>query len=132
MSEMKQSIVIRGDLKITCGKAIAQGAHASVTAVISIIESNNRDWKKWLKEWLREGQKKVVLRAASENELEQIYVKAKAKGIPVSLVTDAGLTELAPGTKTAVALGPAPKKTIDSITGSLPLYRYSPLCSHSE
>ncbi|GAH46165.1 unnamed protein product, partial [marine sediment metagenome] len=37
------------------------------------------------------------------------------------LVRDAGLTQLAPGTTTALGIGPISSKDIDKITGDLPL-----------
>jgi peptidyl-tRNA hydrolase len=46
---------------------------------------------------------------------------AQADGLPAYLVTDAGRTQIAAGSKTVLAIGPAPKSRIDQITGSLSL-----------
>ena len=51
-----------------------------------------------------------------------IYQQAKDKGLPCSLIVDAGLTEFnGIPTKTCIAIGPAYSKYIDPITGHLKL-----------
>lgn len=108
----KQTIVLREDLKMSKGKAIAQGAHASVGAY--------RNAKKpVIDKWEREGSKKVVLAVMSRQELLKLHKKAKKEKLPVCLVRDAGLTELEKGTITALGIGPEEEKKIDKITGSL-------------
>ncbi len=119
---VKQAIVLRRDLNMGKGKAAAQAAHASCEAVFSILSSRRREWKEWLDKWRIEGQKKIVLRVESLEELLEIYEKAKIEGLPTSLVADAGHTQLPPGTKTAVAVGPAPEELVDRITGHLKLF----------
>ena len=111
---MKQAIVVRTDLKMGKGKAATQVAHASVGA---FIRAKGKDRELWL----RDGMKKIVLRASSEKELEMIYRKAASMKLPSDLVSDAGRTQLEPGTKTAVGIGPAEDKVIDKITGKMKL-----------
>ncbi|MEB3846515.1 MAG: peptidyl-tRNA hydrolase Pth2 [Desulfurococcales archaeon] len=118
----KQSIVLRRDLQMGRGKAAAQAAHASCEAVFLILDSGRRLWREWLEAWRKEGQKKVVLRVDSLNALLAVYEGANRLGLPASLVEDAGLTQLPPGTKTAVAVGPAPEHIVDRVTGRLKLY----------
>jgi PTH2 family peptidyl-tRNA hydrolase len=119
--EYKQVIVIREDLKMSKGKTAVQAAHAAVEAVLTIIDSKRPDWIMWLKRWRQEGQKKIVVKVKDEKELIAIYDEALKLGLPSSLIADAGLTELPPGTRTAVGIGPAPSKLIDRITGHLKL-----------
>lgn len=38
------------------------------------------------------------------------------------IVRDAGQTQVAPGSRTVIAIGPAPKSVLDKITGHLKLY----------
>lgn len=51
----------------------------------------------------------------------ELISKAKALGIVYYLVRDAGRTQIAAGSKTVLALGPAPKEILDKITGHLKL-----------
>jgi PTH2 family peptidyl-tRNA hydrolase len=119
--EYKQVIVVRADLKMSKGKLAAQAAHAAVEAVLEIIDSSHPEWLRWLREWRRLGQKKVVVKVDSEKELLEVYEEARRLGLPASLIIDAGRTELPPGTKTAVAVGPAPARLVDRVTGKLKL-----------
>ncbi|KYH39842.1 MAG: peptidyl-tRNA hydrolase [Candidatus Bathyarchaeota archaeon B26-2] len=114
----KQVIVLRADLKMSAGKAAAQACHAAVAAA----ESARKEHKDWWTGWMREGQRKIVVKVESEEDLLKIELEAKALGIPTSLITDRGLTELEPGTRTSVGIGPAPSELIDKVTGRLPLY----------
>jgi len=119
--EMKQAIVIRKDLDMGRGKAAAQAAHAACDALVKALRAGGQ-WKEWAEEWLAEGQKKVVLRVESREELEAVYRQAVEARLPASIIEDAGLTQLPPGTVTAVAVGPAPAELVDRITGRLKLF----------
>jgi len=99
------------------GKACAQAAHASLGAALEAMKRKPI----WFERWMSEGQKKVVLKVSSEKELVEIFEKAKGLGLPAFMVRDAGLTQLEPGTLTAVAVGPAPEEEVDKVTGSLKL-----------
>ena len=109
--------MIRVDLKMSVGKIAAQAAHAAVSAA----EECRRIKPEWLRDWLEEGQKKVVLRVSELEELKQLHEQAKSLGLPISMVEDAGLTEVPPGTITALGIGPAPSEIIDRVTGKLKL-----------
>ena len=64
---------------------------------------------------------KIVLKVKDEKELIKYFQIAKDEGLPVSLITDAGRTVIAPGTKTCAGIGPAEDEEIDSITDELKL-----------
>ena len=111
---IKQVIVVRTDIKLGKGKLAAQVAHASVE---SFLRTPEKDQKKWLSE----NQKKVVLKVKNEEALIEVFDKAKRAGLPSTLIQDAGLTQIPPGTKTAVGIGPAEEEKVDRITGNLSL-----------
>lgn len=67
------------------------------------------------------GSAKIVLSVGSENELIAIRDKANISNLPYYLVRDAGRTQIASGTITVCAIGPAKVKDIDSISGHLSL-----------
>jgi PTH2 family peptidyl-tRNA hydrolase len=110
----KQCLVIRGDIRMSCGKISAQVAHAAVAA----FERCDRETRE---RWLAEGQKKVVLKVKDERSLLELKTIADARGIAAALIQDAGLTEIPPGTTTALGLGPALTDEMDRITSDLPL-----------
>ncbi len=113
----KQVIILRSDINMKKGKMVAQGCHASIIAYEQGLKLNPSIVKKWRKE----GQRKIALKVDSEEKLLQIYQDAKTRGLPTSLVADAGLTQLEPGTKTAIGIGPGVSVEIDKITGKLKL-----------
>ena len=115
--DYKQVIVVRIDLGMSRGKLAVQVAHASVLAAFKAY----REKPEWFRPWWDSGQKKVAVKASSEKELLEIADQARGLGLPVSIVRDAGLTELPPGTLTAIGIGPAPSSLIDKITGRLKL-----------
>jgi PTH2 family peptidyl-tRNA hydrolase len=110
----KQVIVVRSDLRLGKGKLAAQVAHASLE---SYLRASEKDQKKWFEE----NQKKIVLKVENEEKLIEMLEKAKRAGLPSVLIRDAGLTQIPPGTKTAVGIGPAETEKIDRITGELAL-----------
>ena len=102
---------------MTAGKKCAQACHASVSAADLVREKDKKVWKAWK----NSAQKKVVLKVNSMEELGSIYDYLQKQKIPCYLVTDAGLTQLAPGTTTALGIGPFNSAEIDKITGDLKL-----------
>ncbi len=99
------------------GKICSQVAHASLGAA----EIAMNKYKEYYEEWKRTGQKKIVLKVSSEKELIELYEKALKEDLPCYLVIDAGYTQVEPGTKTCLAIGPGPDEKIDKITGHLKL-----------
>jgi peptidyl-tRNA hydrolase, PTH2 family len=114
MVEYKQVILVRQDLKLPKGKMAAQAAHASVEAVL-------RSDSEMVKNWRNEGMAKIVIKVKDEKELIKYFQEAKDNDLVASLITDAGRTVIAPGTKTCAAIGPDDEEKIDKVTGELSL-----------
>jgi peptidyl-tRNA hydrolase, PTH2 family len=127
--ETKQVIVVRKDLKTAgFGKLMAQVAHASMSAAITdyLIDSGDLSWfyipPKEIREWLRGSFTKICVWAKDEEELLDIYMKARQADLPCSLIKDNGRTVFkGVPTFTTVAVGPGEISEIDKITGHLPL-----------
>jgi PTH2 family peptidyl-tRNA hydrolase len=115
--EIKQAIIIRSDLEMSKGKTAAQAAHASL---MSYFEAEKMD-EEIAKEWLGTGEKKIVLKVSNEDSLVKLFNAFKFKKVPCALVTDAGLTELPPGSKTALGVGPWHSSDINQFTAGLKL-----------
>ena len=115
--EYKMVLVIRGELRLTPGKVAVQVAHAAVM----LAQLAAQHHRKALDAWRKHGQKKIALIVSTLDELEALRRKAMKVGLPTVMVEDAGLTEVAPGTKTCLGVGPAPAHDVDSVTGGLPL-----------
>ena len=113
--QTKLTLVVRADLGMGRGKIAAQASHAAVAAALASIGSSD------FRAWLRDGQPKVVLRANSEQQLYAIAEQAEAARLPVQLIHDAGRTQVAEGTPTCCAIGPAEDARIDAVTGELSL-----------
>ena len=126
----KQVIVMRKDLNMRRGKQITQGAHASLKAIFDIMGENdeenqfclNMNPKSSLKDWIQGRFTKICVYVNSEKELNEIFEKAKKKGLICSMIVDAGLTEFnGVPTRTCCAIGPNWSDNIDEVTGHLPL-----------
>jgi len=123
----KQVIVMRRDLKMRRGKEIAQGSHATMSFLTRPIQSGARmdriTLSKAAKEWIESGFTKVCVRVDSEEQLLDVYQRAKDAGLEAHLITDSGKTEFdGVPTKTCCAIGPDYSDLIDKVTGDLELY----------
>lgn len=116
--EFKMILVVRNDLKMGKGKVAAQCSHAAVSAYKQVQRRN----PELLKQWEYCGQPKVVVKAPDEETLIDLLDRAKEMGLPVSLIQDAGRTQIAPGSRTVLGIGPGPSDLVDIVTGELKLY----------
>ena len=116
MGSVKQVIAVRTDLGMGKGKIAAQVGHACVLGAENVRKSHSDWFEQW---WL--GQEKVVVKVENLKDLEEIKKHAIVLNVPWSEVTDAGHTQIAPGTTTCISIGPAPEELVDKITGDLKL-----------
>ncbi len=116
MNDIKQVIAVRTDLGMGRGKIAAQVGHACVLGAEHVRKSSPEWYNVWFKE-----QKKIVVKVSGIKELDEIKRHAIDLNLPWSEVSDAGHTQLAPGTTTCISIGPAPGAMIDKITGGLKL-----------
>jgi peptidyl-tRNA hydrolase, PTH2 family len=112
---VKLAVAVRADLGMGRGKIAAQVAHAAVAAALASLGRDD------FAAWLRDGQPKVVLKVTGAGQLEDVVRQAEAAGLPVEVVSDAGRTQVNPGTLTCCAVGPADSHRIDAVTAGLPL-----------
>jgi peptidyl-tRNA hydrolase, PTH2 family len=112
---VKLVLAVRTDLGMGRGKIAAQVAHAAVAAALASLGGAD------FAAWSEEGQPKVVLRVLTAQQLQEVAGQAAAAGLPVQVIHDAGRTQLAPGTLTCCAIGPAESGRIDAVTGELSL-----------
>jgi PTH2 family peptidyl-tRNA hydrolase len=124
--EHKQTIVLRKDLSMRKGKMVAQGAHASMRAILLLGHREAGNFviplDERLEPWLLGRFKKICVSVNSEAELLALHEASKAAGLITALIQDAGLTEFGGvPTYTALAVGPDLANRVDAITGALPL-----------
>jgi PTH2 family peptidyl-tRNA hydrolase len=112
---VKLAVVVRTDLDMGRGKIAAQVAHAAVAATLASLGTAD------FAAWLAEGQPKVVLRVRTAGQLEDVVRQARAGGLSVEVISDAGRTQVTPGTLTCCALGPAESQRIDAVAAGLAL-----------
>jgi PTH2 family peptidyl-tRNA hydrolase len=115
----KMCIILRMDLGMSTGKLIAQASHAAVGASELGKKEKHKTWTRWR----NEGGKKVALETESLEEMEALIAKADKLNVVRVVIQDAGLTEVPPGTVTALGLGPDRADIIDKVTGSLLLIK---------
>lgn len=109
--------LVRMDLEMGKGKMAAQCAHAAVGAYEDAVKKKDIH----LKAWRRAGQGKIALKVPDETTLTSLTEIARNAGINTYVVRDAGRTQIAAGSVTVAAIGPAEVTAIDKITGHLKL-----------
>lgn len=116
LEDFKMVLVVRNDLKMGKGKIAAQCSHATLGLYKKLLHRAPKS----LNRWEMCGQVKVVLKIESEEDLLVLQERAKSLSIPTHVTIDAGRTQIAPNSRTVMAiLGPA--DVVDDVTGGLKL-----------
>lgn len=100
MTEQAVYVAIRRDLKMRRGKEIAQGIHA--VAKLGYVE----------------GAPLIVVQVADGIAMSALATEAAGAGIGYAVTRDAGRTEVAPGTMTAMAIGPVEKGRLPKLSAA--------------
>ncbi|XP_039057150.1 peptidyl-tRNA hydrolase 2, mitochondrial-like isoform X1 [Hibiscus syriacus] len=136
LEDFKMVLVVRNDLKMGKGKIAAQCSHATLGLYKKLLHRA----PKALNRWEMCAQPKVVVKIDSEEDMlvsqkaENIYLfiqlldlsifldieRAKSLNIPTHITIDTGRTQIAPNSRTVMAiLGPI--EMVDDVTGGLKL-----------
>lgn len=101
--ELRLWLAVRVDLGMSPGKIAAQAMHAAFG-----LRGYLTDNKPSLLSAYEEGAStKICVRVRSLTELERVCLEADVAKIPYHAVSDAGRSEIAPGTMTVCLFGPA-------------------------
>ncbi|KAK8627989.1 hypothetical protein V6N13_063702 [Hibiscus sabdariffa] len=116
LEDFKMVLVVRNDLKMGKGKIAAQCSHATLGLYKKLLHRA----PKALNRWEMCAQPKVVVKIDSEEDMLVLQERAKSLNIPTHITIDAGRTQIAPNSRTVMAiLGPI--EMVDDVTGGLKL-----------
>ncbi|XP_050224372.1 uncharacterized protein LOC126674047 [Mercurialis annua] len=116
LDDFKMILVVRNDLKMGKGKIAAQCSHAT----LGLYKKLHNRAPKALERWEMCAQPKVVVKIESEEDMLVLQEKAKSLKLPTHITIDAGRTQIAPNSRTVMAiLGPV--EVVDDVTGGLKL-----------
>ena len=108
-------VLVRRDLEMSAGKSAAQVAHAAVGCSLKARKQALAQFDRW-----RSDHGRIVVLAVDDLQaLEDYREEALTHRLVHHAVTDAGRTEVAPGTVTVLGIGPAPKSVLDVLLGHL-------------
>ena len=103
------AVLVRQDLAMSAGKTAAQVAHAAVGCSLKARKQSAALFERWRSDHGRI----VVLGVEGLDDLDFHRQEAKEHQLIHHAVTDAGRTEVAPGTVTVLGIGPAQSSILD-------------------
>ena len=111
-------ILVNSNLKMRAGKIASQCAHSACRATRILENQKDTDYK----EWIKNGEKKVVLKATEEQLLEMISsYNDKGKQIWCTHTYDSGKTQIPENSLTTVAFKPIKMKDRPELISTLKL-----------
>lgn len=113
----KMLLCVNMGLKMGHGKIAAQCGHATMGA----YQLSRKHCKSGLRCWEQTGVAKIALKVPKEEDMYELYEKVKAAGLVGFIVQDAGHTQIPAGSRTVLAVGPAPAEVLDPIFSHLKL-----------
>ena len=119
--DLKMVFLVRQDLKMKAGKIAAQVAHAALGLYDNIIFGNDKYQQEALDFWVNYGQKKIVLKVPDLQTMNNALKQCRQAKISYCMITDAGCTQIPPGSKTVLGIGQDTSEKINKITGSFKL-----------
>ncbi|EEF42359.1 mta/sah nucleosidase, putative [Ricinus communis] len=93
-------LVVRNDLKMGKGKIAAQCSHATLGLYKKLLHRA----PKALNRWEMCAQPKVVVKIESEEDMLVLQERAKSLKLPTHITIDAGRTQIAPNSRTVMAI----------------------------
>eukprot|EP00102_Acyrthosiphon_pisum_P020509 XP_016657719.1 PREDICTED: peptidyl-tRNA hydrolase 2, mitochondrial isoform X1 [Acyrthosiphon pisum] len=116
--EFKMALLVRHDLKMGKGKVAAQCSHA----IVHCYEEGLRLKPSEINSWESDNKPVNIFKVADEETMLEFQQLAIEKGFSTYVVVDAGRTQVAPSSKTVMAIGPVESEEIDLFTQSLEVY----------
>ncbi|KAL5495614.1 hypothetical protein ACEPAI_1077 [Sanghuangporus weigelae] len=111
----KLVLVVRTDLNMSPGDV---AAHDATLACYRVLSRKN---PLLVRHWEITGQAKIALKGTSEEQLVELEAIAKSLNLCARAVHNEELTKDKEGTRTVLAIGPAPVDLVNKVTGKLRL-----------
>jgi len=113
----KLILCVNNSLGMGKGKVAAQCCHATLGAYKLAVKYCPTA----VQHWEFTGQAKVAVRVDTEDEMFVLQLKAMEAGLVTCFIQDEGRTQIAAGSRTVLAVGPAPVHCFLGITSHLKL-----------
>ncbi|XP_037088628.1 probable peptidyl-tRNA hydrolase 2 [Pollicipes pollicipes] len=116
--DYKMVFVVNSGLGMGVGKIAAQVGHAAISLHRMML--SNDKFTEAAEDWEEDGEKKIVLKANSTEDLLSLYSKAMDIGLLAWIVEDAGHTQVPEGARTVLGVF-GEDVLVDQVTGPFKL-----------